>query len=278
MATIPPEAQKLIDDLRARKSSGVWSRIDFPAIGNYERIACDLEARIKDPTLINQQQTNLCALAEFVYNWVSDDPVGYTKMVISLFETGRGWLSKSGVAAGKIIWASEDLKRQPLPGMFQTRNYIAFADWILLATLRERYNYIFGYGASEGIFNIRAWCYPGDVEKSFKAAGYTQVDNQTDWPNNQDMNNFLLARSRADQGWRVVLLIHMNMLNRATVDNWSASSDHFVTLLPNTTTISGDQMRFQVHTWGQNIWTASGDNMSEAAFEKNYYGHVAARF
>lgn len=278
MADSKVQAQQWIDAFRARKRQGVWPRISFPAIGNAERIARDLEARVKNPDAIRQKQTNLCALVEFARAWATDDPVGYVKLVTSLFENGFGYLSRGGSASGKMIKASSDLRIQKLPG--EGGNYIPFGDWVLLATLRENLNNVWGYSSDEGPGAIEAWNYPSDVVKSFKATGYTDVIDNTDWPSNQDFVNFAGAEMCYKNGYRVILLIHANMLSESTQGDWSAASNHFVGLASDIRRYGGkeDRFAFKVHTWGEVRWVPLNSWITKKDFERNYYGFIAARY
>jgi hypothetical protein len=104
---------------------------------------------------------------------------------------------------------------------------------------------------------IRAWNFPSEVVATFKAAGYTNVVNDTDWAGSKGWDNLIEASNKFRNKWRVVLLINARMLDDKTLgtEAFFATSDHWVGLHSAINlTYVGSEHRvtpFTVFTWGK---------------------------
>ena len=275
-------AQKLVDQFKARGGGdGIWLNV------KRDQLADGLHDRVLMPHHINQNQTNVCPIASFVYEWIQDDPVGYAQLGISLFETGEGRIGR-GRMIGKVIKPSNDLKRSRIPFVDPKsviKKEMNHADWLILASVRESLNVALPYTAdNEGkLFGfIGGVNYNGDVAQAFKLAGYTNIVDKTHLAG-AGYENLMEASDKLELGYRVVLYIESRILKDAEMDDSSKGGKHAVVLkspiLVNV--IGSDQgvFPFKVYTWGeikqvpQNLPTVPLKTLL-----KNYYGFVAAKY
>lgn len=251
------------------------------------KVAEGLENRIAFPHYLNQMNTNICGVAAFVRQWIKDDPIGFAELGISLFENGSGYMGR-GKNHGKDIRPSKELKNSRVPrtgsgtGAGTEMNH---ADWIVMASIREAFNSVFDYSANEGIFAIRAWNFPSEVMDTFKAAGYVEVVDETDWGNTQGVVSLMEASRKFQNNWRVVLLINARMLDDKTLGTEAAfpTSDHWVGLqsaIP--VTLKGPVYyvsQFKVFTWGKDrMVPEKAATVNLSALLNNYYGYIAAKY
>jgi hypothetical protein len=293
MADPKSEATQMVSDFGARSSSSVWPHL------SRVNVASGLAARVQKPDLIDQSNTWLCGVAAFVRSWAENDPVAYARFGVNLFEYGQGWIRRTTPAAGspaatadRLITASAGLRRDPELPHHKNGPYMNPADWIVLATIRENLNLVFGYTAAEGIWHIKAWNFPGDVIGGFKAAGYTTITDQTH-VRGADLHNGIVAGEYASTGWQVVLNIHSNMIGGAVGVQGKLplpifpirAPNHFVRLVSAVLRHPNGE-----HLWPFNVWnygkeqavpespTADGKGLLIKSFEANYYGFVAAKY
>jgi hypothetical protein len=284
-------ALKLISEFKARGPQA--TKASDCSKGNIwlnlcrNKVADGLENRIYFPNNLSQLNTNVCGVAAFVRQWIKDDPVGYAWLGISLFENGNGYVGR-GKYHGKDLRPSKELKSSRVPERKNKDNTITemnHADWIVMASIREAFNDVFDYSANEGIFAIRAWNFPSEVVATFKAAGYSNIVDDTDWGNTQGIVSLQEASRKFQDKWRVVLLINTRMLDDAKLDTQAAfpTSDHWIGLqsaIP--VTLAGSEYRvskFKVFTWGKERMVPEKlTSVSLEAFLKNYYGYIAAKY
>lgn len=253
------------------------------------KVAAGLENRIYFPDNINQLNTNICGVAAFVRQWILDDPVGFAWLGISLYENGCGYIGK-GKYHGKDIRPSKELLNSAIPyttsenrpGLGREMNH---ADWMVMASIREAFNSVFNYSADEGIFAMKAWNFPSEVVATFKAAGYTNIVNDTEWAGTKGWESLMEASNKFRNKWRVVLLINMRMLDdkKLGTEAFIATSDHWVGLQsPIELTVAGSEHRvlpFKVFTWGKEKKVPEAlPSAPLSALLKNYYGYIAAKY
>ena len=251
------------------------------------KVADGLLERIMDPNKINQNHTNICGIAAFVRDWAQDDPAGYAWLGISLYEAGWGRIGR-GSKLGQKVQPSPSLKNSPIP-FFDHGNgrgtEMNHADWVVLASVREALNDVFGYSAADLLEPLEGLTTPGEVVKAFKAAGYTSVIEKTSWASGEGFDNIKEASNLHATGWRVALLINERMLHDDLIDTQAsvATANHWVGLQ---TTIDLQLAGrdyivspFLVFTWGQVKRVPERlANIPFPAFLKNYYGFVAAKY
>lgn len=260
------DAKKLVDQFAARTNSGggLWLHI------KRADLAAGLRARVHNPDIISSDGTSLCGPAAFAHDLAIDDPVGYVKAAIDLWETG------SAVIGTQLIKPKKDLKTYKLPAT----TTINPADWILLASMRDTDNWFFDY-QEEGD-DLSAITMPHTMEKWFKQAGYTDVLNETNAVACKDLANARKASSLFSKGYKICLFINSAMLYAATHNDASFFPDHWVGLCTGMmiTGIEGDpasKVSFKVYTWGRVQSVPQSGDLSIKHFLNNYYGYIACR-
>lgn len=235
-------ARAMVTDFR-KGTRKVFSHLDRT------KVADGLNARLSDPNSFDQGHTWLCGVITFVRVWAFDHPVEYVRLAVDLFETGSGRLKGHNKYGGKAISPSNALKNcSPRPEMNQ-------ADWLVLASVREAFNNVWGYSDNEGIFHIRAWNLPSDVVNEFRAAGYTRIRNKANWLQSSGYDNLMEAGELYDSGWRVILLINDRLLSRGEIAGPGVinTSNHWVGLDSDITIVTfGDNpmlQPFDVYSW-----------------------------
>lgn len=274
-------AKGLADAFGKRGGKGAWPHVERA------KVAAGLKYRLDNPDSFNQGQTWLCGIATFVRVWAYDHPVEYVQLAADLFEKGEGWL-KGGPktlvdkrSTGEKITTSSDLLNSAV-ARISDKESLDHADWVVLAAIRESFNSVFTYGADEGPFHIKAWNFPSDVVREFKAGGYSRVISKADGLGGGGYNNFVEATDLYDRGWRVILLIKSDLLKASAFQNPGAvrTSDHWVGL--NSTvfmSLPGPNCqvdRFEVYSWdGPHFIPPVGQKMAFSLFDKYYFGFVA---
>ena len=124
-------------------------------------------------------------------------------------QKGKGQIAGHKKYGGKAIEPSDALLKSV------AGNGVSHGDWIVLASLREAFNNVFDYSADEGIFRIKAWNLPGDVESEFRAAGYTNIVNKAGLGKG-GVQSLEEASDRFDDGWRVILLVQSDIISFQT--------------------------------------------------------------
>jgi hypothetical protein len=240
------------------------------------KVADGLDARLADPNSFNQGGTWLCGIATFVRVWAFDHPVEYVKLATDLFEKGEGRLEGHVKYAAKPIKPTDALKAcPPRPDMQQ-------ADWIVLASIREAFNDVFNYTDNEGIFRIKAWNFPSDVEREFRAGGYTRVINKANGLRSAGYDNLMEAVDLYDKDWRVILLINSRLLNQTDIGGAGLinHSNHWIGLDSDVTVITfGDKpmvQPFDVYSWnGPYKIPRWNKPIPLTTFNDSYFGFVA---
>lgn len=243
---------------------------------NRAKVADGLDARLTDPNSFNQGGTWLCGVATFVRVWAFDHPIEYVKLATGLFENGDGRLEGHAKYSGKPITPSPALKACP------PRADMDQADWIVLASIREAFNDVFNYTDNEGIFRIKAWNFPSDVEREFRAGGYTRIRNKANGLQSKGYDNLMEAVDLYDMNWRVILLINSRLLNKTDIGSAGPinHSNHWIGLDSDVTvnTFNDKPMLqpFDVYSWDGPYkvprWNAP---IPLSTFNDCYFGFVA---
>jgi hypothetical protein len=112
--------------------------VAFKGIGPLNRwvIQKELSARIDRPYLILQGDAGLCGPASLAYEVAKHDSVAYVKAVIDLYEKGRARIGK---------WTLEPSSSLKDYSPRQHKGAVHYADWILLASIRDCENWFFDY-------------------------------------------------------------------------------------------------------------------------------------
>lgn len=251
-----------------------------------QKIANGLVKRLENPDSFDQGQTWLCGIATFVRVWAFDHPVEYVTLAIDLFEKGSGKLVGHAKYAGKTITPSAELKASP-PAKLSNNDDFDHADWIVLASIREAFNDVFNYSADEGVFRIKAWNFPSDVEREFKAAGYTRVVNKAaNGVGGGGFQNLSEAADLYERDWRVILLINSRLLGtKDEVGSIGAinHSNHWVglnsSIVVNTFGNNAMVYPFEVYSWNRLVTVPTWKKpLPFATLDKSYFGFVAGKY
>jgi hypothetical protein len=254
----------------AVRAISVWPHISRTAL------IAGLRARIKNPDNINQANTSLCGPADFVRDVAEDNPKDYAQAVIDLYEKGRATIGTF------TIKSSDSLRSHALVTV--ASGGIDPSDWIILASVRDTANWFFDYSAEDE--DARAITMPADKVKWFKAAGYTDVVEDTSLLITQSMGNASRANSFFKKGYHVTLFINSNMLSLSTMNDVSTTPDHWVAMtkpmemrstaprgLPDEET----SVKLEVYSWGRRNAIPSSGKLTYYHFMSNYYGFIACR-
>jgi hypothetical protein len=285
-------ALQLITDFSKRSGKGFWPLVDRGELAN------SLTARVNDPNLIYQSNTNLCGPTAFVRDWAIDDPADYAWAGIELFEKGIAHIGR-GSKFGKILKPSADLRMSVLPKFVVSNQNLPMdpADWVILGSIRDSYNHFFNYMADEeahiGPFSVnRGVSLAGTVADMFKAAGYTEVKDYTvstlvvPGVNACNINHARIAGKYYLANYKVVMFINGNMLDQKTQDSrgFISKPNHFIGLVSDVLITAENHVVFDAFTYGQvrrvpldtdSPWDKA---LSVDDFLKNYYGFIAAKY
>lgn len=252
------------------RTPGVWPHLDRV------QLCAGLKRRVSNPDGIDQYTSNVCGVAAVVRTWAFDSPEQYVAFALDLYLRGSARMAGARGRCSRMVRASSELKAAaPRPGM----NH---ADWIVLASIRAALNDVFDYSPGEGIFAIKAWTTPADVEREFRAFGYTRIRNQATLSSTHGYDNLMQASHLYLSGWRVVLLIHSRLLDKATrpvvsyPDHW-VGLDSAITLCvaPGPPSI----YPFRVWTWAKPTTIPMDDKpVPLSTLIDNYFGFVAGLF
>jgi hypothetical protein len=261
----------VVDTPRGCGLISVWPHI------NKKALVAGLRARIKDPDKINQVNTSLCGPADFIRDIAMDKPKDYAQAVIDLYEKGTATIGAF------TITSSLDLRQHALATV--ASGVIDPADWVILASVRATTNWYFDYSSEDQDF--RAITMPGNKVKWFKDAGYTDVVDETNLLNKQNMNNASQANFFFKKGYHVTLFINDNMLTSSTMNDDSTIPNHWVAMTKPVEMLSTaprgfpdeeTSVKLEVYSWGQRIGIPSWGKLTYGHFMENYYGFIACRF
>lgn len=265
-ATPQQRAEEIVRRFAARPGGGVFTSI------SRRRVADGLRVRIYAPSAIDQGTSSLCGPASLLFDVATRDPETYVQYVISLYESGVARIGQIEVRPGTDLKAFD-------PG----RNVEA-SDWIALASLRDSENWFFDYQEdSDALAGITL---PGELERWFERAGYTEVVNDARAIVDKDEDCLRRADEHYRRGFRVCLFIHSNMLSPSTQGSGSATADHWVVqtsrVLFGATALEGEMKKtvsLHVFTWGEGRRPVPQAGVLPLDdFLDNFYGFVAARY
>lgn len=146
-------------------------------------------------------------------------------------------------------------------------------DWFLLASMRNKCNFLFPYGGNMPVWyeKLSGSNFPSDLRRSFRLLGYYKIkDNMNGfWPiRSSAKENLTFLQGAYESGQRPVILINTKMYKNG---RFSMLSNHFAVFNGQYTY---DEITGQVSF---NIWTFGYPNgktitCTEEAFRNNYFG------
>lgn len=264
-------ALALIKTFEARNRTGLWPQI------NRKLLIAGLRDRVRYPNHIDQSSTNLCGVVTVMRAWAFDFPVQYVQMAIDLYEKGQANMIGNNLRTARMVQPPVDLRHAAPP------NNMNHADWIIAASVRQSLNNVFDYTPGEGIFAIKAWSFPSDVERELKTLGYSRVINKAGFVATSGYDNLMEASKLYQSGWRVLLLIDAGLLSAPIDPQGPKFGEHWVGLNSAIVPKIGPGVPF-VHSF--NVWSwgrpyrvpGAGTPLPLSTVTKHYFGFVAGRF
>lgn len=232
----------------------------FPYLDRMD-VGTGLLMRIANPGLMNQDKAGLCGPASVLFNLAYDDPVGYARFAIDLFEKGKASFYRLNITPGG------DLRSYTPP---ETMDQV---DWMTMASLRDDENWFFDYqsvsdSGGSSITEMMRW---------FQRAGYRDVRDETTMVLSAGVAEIDSANELFAKGYRIVLRINANMLYEAKQSN-EGKHNHFV-VQRSPIDRTGGKIRLKVFTWGKGNYDVPNGktDLSVDDFLGNFYGYIAAR-
>ena len=246
----------------------------FTAFTNRAAIARSLELRIDNPSLIHQQQANLCGPAAFVFEMATRDPETYARFVIELYEQGRATIHRF------VIEPSEALLRYALPPASASLTPPDPVDWIALASIRNaRGSFVF-WDTYDNVEDAASGItMPSHLTSWLQDVGYQHVSDETSTvglvPGDAE-RSLTAALAAHGRGVRIFFLIHAALFNSSGLRRQKGKSfgtfpNHWVLLESGALTPSTLSLR--VWTWGTTITIND-----RAGFLSHYFGYIAAQY
>jgi hypothetical protein len=231
----------------------VWAFLDKPTV------ISEIRARVHNPFLVNQGGQPFCGPAAVLFELVRRSPVRYVEICHTLFVTG-GFNSKT-----QFISASEKLRRASRGDLRMGQ-----ADWMILATLREKENLLFPVepNAPDIVRNLagmtKSWELKGWIKEIL---GYSQVKHDYTF-----LINDIPAMAKAAQvlqagGVAFALISAEGML--ADKPPLIPYPSHWIALLGNIS-IQPATVSFDVYTWSKKMHL----QLDQGAFKKYLWAIV----
>ncbi|HMT76728.1 MAG TPA: hypothetical protein PKA44_03380 [Saprospiraceae bacterium] len=94
------QAQAYLKEIGTLKPNSSWKKID-PA-----KYLANIQANVNNPTILNQGSeskpgagdgTNFCGYASLCQQWIKNDPLGYAKFMVDMYNNGGGGATYNGV-------------------------------------------------------------------------------------------------------------------------------------------------------------------------------------
>jgi hypothetical protein len=227
--------------------------------------------RIKDPEVINQNQTYTCGPAAMLYGLARKRPLQYAKFVCNLYAFGEAALNDY-----KIVAPDDVLAVRNTPDAMRD---MCSADWVALASMRCAKNWVFS-----DIGTLRGGAtFAGSLETWFTEAGFRDVANDTSFVSARGWDNWAEACRRCNNDGIVCVWMHTNMFDKsatfkamfpqADCTNRSWYPDHWVGL--HEVISVRNPVKVKLFSWGT-TGTVKYPQADEDNFIRHYYGHVSA--
>lgn len=186
-------------------------------------------------------------------------------MMINLVDSGSAQLNRYHVTTKQRITDTSH--------NFFAEAVIPYADWILLASMRNKCNVLLPYGGRMSKFyeRVSGSNFPADVRRTLRKMGFmTDYDNMNGfWPIRKDAATSLAILDRAFKNNKTpIILINTKMYGKGT---FSITSNHFAIYNGGLSIDEKNQtLTFSIWTFGY-VKTIS---CSFYAFRQNYFGCI----
>lgn len=229
-----------------------------------------LSARMRNPALIDQGYTNLCGMAVCAMTIAKYDPSGYRSFVTTLNNNSNATYNRYKLKVSKRI--------AKLDRNFFSKGKLPETDWLLLASMRNKCNYILPYGGrmSNWYEKLAGSNYPSEVRRTLRFMGFEKTqDNMSGfWPIRKPTSETLRNLDSAfAMGNTPIILLNTKMYKKG---KFSLLSNHFAIYNGH---LSIDEENGKVSF---NIWTFGYGNgktitCSMEAFRNNYFGSIVVK-
>lgn len=257
--TTKADALQLVTDFRNRTS-------DPKFIVDKTKFATRMEELIDDPTKVDQADLFLCGPAAFLRVWIGNDPVGFAKYGIQLFEEGRGYIGskkiKPSSALRNTTWSSSWAKA---------------AEWVTMSSLRDSENAVFDYtGKPDEEFDGATS--PGEMVEWLQATGlYEMVSEKASIFSTEDLVYLKAAKPSARVD--VLLFINANLLQgtKSKPEHWflGETANHYIVLYK-PVRYSGDDAILEYWSWGEDFVGTKKLTVPKSKLASNFYGWIQA--
>ena len=248
----------------ARMILGFLKGHGSPKFPNLDRdqVGIDLLYRVANPNVINQGMANICGPVGFLYSVALDAPANYAKFGMDLFENGKAMLGKIKVEPGKD---ARDYSPPPP---------LTHGEWLTAGSLRDSANAFYDYDTvfRDGDTKLT------EVVSWMRRAGYSDIKVSDASIGSRPVSEIGIINNLYNQNYRVILLIHSNLLDAKTQADKSSASNHYV-VLRSPIHVAGNQVKVAVYTWGTAQWNIPGPGtaMTPAGFAQHLYAYVAGK-
>jgi len=232
-----------------------------------------LDQRIDHPHLIYQGKAGLCGPAAILYNYALHDRVGYTKLIIDLFEHGRGMLRHWKLTPSRAL----------KDHVFSHKAHVTPADWMALASIRDCENWFFDYQTATNEGSTPH----SEMVDIFKKAGFGHIKDRCidfthahqNLSHHRQQHLIHLLREAGElrgKGYSVALLIDAGILKDKQP---SGRHNHWVALASSVHVV-GDSCNLKVFTWGKIRFLNNppGVPCTLAELVDYFYGYVACKY
>ncbi len=224
-----------------------------------------IQQRMIHPQLIDQGYTNLCGMASCAMLLASFEPETYQVFTSDLFFKGHAQTGRYRLTLKPRIVRTET--------NYFSKGKLPAADWLLLASMRNKCNLFLGYGG-----NMPSWYekmagsnFPADLRRTLRLMGFPRIkDNMGGfWPVRKPASATLsFLQNEHNKGNKAIILINTRMYHSG---KFSLFSNHFAVF-------NGQyQPENENGSISFNIWTfgyANGKTITctPESFRNNYFG------
>ena len=229
-----------------------------------------VRARMTNPALIDQGYTNLCGMAVCAMTLAKYDAAGYQRIMTCLNNSNEAQYNNYKLKVRSRITKTDK--------NFFRKGQLPEADWLLLATMRNKCNYILPYGGRmcKWYEKIAGSNFPSEVRRTLKKMGFEKISDNMNgfWPiRKPTLQTLQTLDSTFTQGHTPIILINTRMYHKG---KFSVKSNHFVIYNGHLSfDVENDKVTFNVWTFGYSAGKTITCSMK--AFRNNYFGSIVVK-
>ena len=261
MTSTISDAVQAIEQFEQRNSTSPWKLTG-------SEVASRLKELVRNPTLVNQGNLNLCGPAATFVLWSSRDPLAFAQYGIELFERGESRVGNISVKPGS------NLLNQNYSAVLPRMSPVCpQAEWMMMSALRDSENAALDFEGTPDD-TTSGITMPGEIKEWLTAIGcYSSVMNEGNFVVNAGLDH--AAKLKSDDQQDVVMLINANILPRAQRTPFDLIAQFF----PNHYIVLNSAIKFSDSKVVVDHWTWGGvesEEVDKADFDDNYYGAIIA--